>query len=84
MLANNVGPGDEVILPSHTYIATASAIKFVGAKPVFADINLKDNLVSPKEIIKKITKKTKAIMPVHVNGRICNMIEIFKISKNIN
>ena len=81
LLANNIGEGDEVILPSHTYIATASAIKFVRAKPVFADIDLSDNLVAPKEILKKITKKTKAIMPVHVNGRICNMTEIFKISK---
>jgi len=81
LLANNIGVGDEVILPSHTYIATASAIKFVGAKPVFVDIDLNDNLIAPKEILKKITKKTKAIMPVHVNGRICNMIEIFKISK---
>jgi dTDP-4-amino-4,6-dideoxygalactose transaminase len=84
LLANNIGVGDEVILPSHTYIATASAIKFVGAKPVFADINLNDNLISAKEIIKKISKKTKAIMPVHVNGRICNMVEILKFQKNIN
>ena len=80
LLANDINYGDEVILPSHTYIATAAAIKLVGAKPVFADINLKDNLVSVESIKKKITKKTKAIMPVHVNGRICDMKKIKAIA----
>ena len=80
LLANNIKPGDEVILPSHTYIATAAAVKLVGAKPVFADINLADNLISTKSVIKKITKKTKAIMPVHVNGRICDMKKIKAIA----
>ena len=81
LLANDVSYGDEVILPSHTYIATAAAIKFVGAKPVFADINLKDNLISVESIKKKITKRTKALMPVHVNGRICEMDQIKLIAK---
>ena len=81
LMANNIGNGDEVIVPSHTYIASAASIKLVGAIPVFADIDLYDNLVDPKDIEKKITKKTKAIMPVHVNGRICDMSQIVKISK---
>jgi dTDP-4-amino-4,6-dideoxygalactose transaminase len=81
LMANDISSGDEIILPSHTYIATAAAIKLVGAKPVFADINSKDNLVSPESIRKKITSKTKAIMPVHVNGRICDMVSIKKIAK---
>ena len=84
LMANNIGNGDEVIVPSHTYIASAASIKLVGAKPVFADIDLYDNLIDPKDIIKKITKKTKAIMPVHVNGRICDMKQIVKISKKYN
>jgi dTDP-4-amino-4,6-dideoxygalactose transaminase len=84
LLANGISNGDEVILPSHTYIATAAAIKLVGAKPVFADINLNDNLISIESIKTKITKKTKAIMPVHVNGRICEMDKIKMIGKKNN
>ena len=84
LLANDISYGDEIILPSHTYIATAAAIKLVGATPVFADIDLKDNLISPEHIKKKITKKTKAIMPVHVNGRICEMDKIKLIAKKNN
>ncbi len=84
LIANNISYGDEVILPSHTYIASAAAIKLVGGIPVFADINKLDNLVSIKSIEKKITKKTRAIMPVHVNGRICEMDKIKKISKKHN
>ena len=53
----------------------------VGAIPIFADIDFHDNLVDPKDIEKKITKKTKAIMPVHVNGRICDMEKIYKLKK---
>ena len=83
LLANDISYGDEIILPSHTYIATAAAIKLVGATPVFADIDLKDNLISPESIKKIITKKTKAIMPVHVNGRICEMDKIKLIAKKI-
>ena len=84
LMANDIGYGDEVIIPSHTYIATAAAVKLVGARPIFADINKKDNLICIKSIKKKINKKTKAIMPVHVNGRICDMQEIKKIAKNFS
>ena len=84
LIANNIGKDDEVILPSHTYIASAAAVKLIGAKPVFADISLDDNLIDPDSVKKKITKKTRAIMPVHVNGRICNMKELSKIAKSNN
>ena len=72
--------GDEVITPSHTYVASVGAIKHVGAEPVFADIK-NDFNIDPNEIEKKITKKTKAIMVVHLNGRCCEMNKIIKIAK---
>jgi len=81
LIANGVKSGDEVILPSHTYIASAASIKLIGAKPVLADISLKDNLINPNSIIEKVSSRTKAIMPVHVNGRVCRMDEINKIAK---
>ena len=67
-----VGPGDEVILASHTYVATAAAVHMVGATPVFADIG-SDNMMSAVSAATKITAKTKAIMPTQLNGRCCNM-----------
>jgi dTDP-4-amino-4,6-dideoxygalactose transaminase len=73
--------GDEVILSSHTMIATASAIKFCGAKPVPVDINKIDGLIKPEAIEKKINKKTKAIIVTHLNGRTCEMDKIIKLSK---
>jgi dTDP-4-amino-4,6-dideoxygalactose transaminase len=66
--------GDEVILPSLTFIATANAVLYVGAKPVFADIVSEENFnISPEEIEKKITKKTKAILVMHYGGYPCDM-----------
>lgn len=79
--AFGINIGDEVILSSHTMIATASAIKFCGAKPVPVDIKKSDGLIDSKEIEKKINKKTKAILVTHLNGRTCEMKEIMKISK---
>ena len=72
--------GDEVITPSHTYVASVSAIDHVGAVPIFVDI-ADDFNIDPNLIEKKITKKTKAIMVVHLNGRCCNMNPIIKIAK---
>ena len=74
---------DEIITPSHTYVATISAIVHVGAKPVFVDIQ-DDFNINPDLIEKKITSKTKAILPVHLNGRCCNMRKIKKIAKKYN
>jgi dTDP-4-amino-4,6-dideoxygalactose transaminase len=72
--------GDEVITPSHTYVASVSAIDHVGAVPIFVDIG-DDFNIDPNLIEKKITKKTKAIMVVHLNGRCCDMNPIIKIAK---
>jgi dTDP-4-amino-4,6-dideoxygalactose transaminase len=72
LMAVGIGPGDEVILPSHTYIATAASVYFVGATPVLADIG-PDHMLDPSSVEKLITAKTKAIMPVQVNGRTCDM-----------
>jgi len=74
--------GDEVILPSLTFIATANAVLYVGARPVFADIGNKEYLnISPEEIERKITKKTKAIMVMHYGGYPCDMKTILGIAK---
>ncbi|GAB1402346.1 hypothetical protein MASR1M68_12570 [Elusimicrobiota bacterium] len=73
--------GDEVIIPSFTMIACAFAVCYTGAKPVFVDIDEKTWNIDVSKIEKKITKKTKAIMPVHIFGNPCNMKEIIKIAK---
>ncbi len=71
-----VGHGDEVILPSHTFVATAEAILHVGATPVFADINPHDYTICPKSVARLITKKTKAIIAVHIYGTPCDMPQL--------
>ena len=74
--------GDEVILPSLTFVATANALLYVGAKPVFADIVGPDDLnISPQEIGKKITKKTKAILVMHYGGYPCDMKSIMQMAQ---
>lgn len=77
--------GDEVICPSLTFVATANAIKYVGATPVFADIvGLDDLTIDPEEIRKKITPKTKAIIVMHYGGFACDMEQIMAIAKEHN
>tara|TARA_B110000305_G_C19416009_1_gene628032 strand:- start:514 stop:1650 length:1137 start_codon:yes stop_codon:yes gene_type:complete len=78
--ALNLKEGDEVITSPYTWIITASAIATAGLKPIFADIR-EDYNISPLEIEKKITKKTKVILPVHMAGQMCDMIWIKKIAK---
>jgi dTDP-4-amino-4,6-dideoxygalactose transaminase len=70
--AAGIGPGDEVILPSHTYIATAAAVHMVGGTPVLAELGA-DHMLDAADVEKHITPKTKAIMPVQINGRTCDM-----------
>ena len=75
---------DEVIIPSYTFTSTANCIIMRGAKPVFVDIKLNDLNIDPKEIVKKINKKTKAIIIVHYAGIACDMSEILRIKKRYN
>ena len=80
-----IGEEDEVILPALTFVATANAALYVGAKPVFADIVSADDLnISPLEIEKKITRKTKAILVMHYGGYPCDMESILGIAKKYN
>ena len=81
LLALNICKGDEVITTPRSYNASASCILRVGAKPVFADIDLETQNISVSDIKKKISKKTKAIICVHLGGTPCDVIEIKKIAK---
>lgn len=76
-----IGPGDEVIFPSHTFVASAGAIKHVGATPVPCDIRLDDGMMDPGDIERHVTPHTKAIMPVQLNGRTCEMDRIGAIAR---
>jgi len=84
LIAHGIGSGDEVIVPSFTFIATANAPKFVGAKPVFADIEETTLGLSPESVIENITSKTKAIIPVHYGGCPCQIGELRKIADDHN
>lgn len=74
--ALGIGPGDEVITTPFTFIATATAVLYERAKVVFADIRSEDFLIDPKEIAKKVTKRTKAVITVDLFGKLCNYNEI--------
>ena len=83
LVAMGVGPGDEVIVPGYTYIATAMAVVGAGAIPVIAEVD--DTLtICVEDIKKKITKNTKVILPVHIQGFPCNMKAIMEIAKEHN
>ena len=79
--ALEIGPGDEVIVPSNTYIATALAVTYVGAKPVLVEPDIRTYNIDPAKIEQNITANTKAIMPVHLYGQPCDMDPIMAIAK---
>lgn len=79
--AVGVKEGDEVIIPSFTFVATAQAVVACGATPVFADINEDTMLIDIEDVKKKITNKTKAIIPVHYSGVCCDMDELMKLKE---
>ena len=81
LAAMGVGPGDEVIVPALTVIMCGYAVLYTGARPIFADIDPETFLIDPQDIEKKITKKTKVIMVVHLYGQVCNMGAIMAIAK---
>lgn len=85
VMAMGIGPGDEVIVPSLTFVATVNCIKYVGATPIFCDIVSKDNLcIDPDQIEKLITARTKAIIVMHYGGFACNLDRIIEICNKYN
>lgn len=79
-----IGKGDEVIVPALTFVGTVNPVMYVGAKPVFVDVDIQTWNIASEEIKQRITKKTKAIISVHLYGNPCNMDEITRISKAYN
>ena len=79
LLALDIGPGDEVIVPAMTFIATANVVELVGAKPVFIDCDPDTLLITPELIKAAITKKTKAVIPVHMYGQMCDIKAIKEV-----
>lgn len=83
LVGMGIGPGDEVIVPGYTYIATAIAVLATGAIPIIAEID-ETLTLDPKDFEKKITQRTKAVIPVHIMGFPCNMDEIMRIAEEHN
>lgn len=81
MLAAGIGPGDEVITSPFSFIASSNAVLYVGAKPVFVDIDPMSYNMDPERIERAITKRTKAILVVHIFGQACDMTAITKIAR---
>lgn len=78
----NIGNGDEVIVPSNTYIATALAVSYCGATPIFVEPKLETYNINPALIEEKITDQTKAIIAVHLQGRPADMDAVNELLKN--
>jgi len=81
--ASGIGPGNEVILCSHTYIATAAAVHFAGAKPVLVECGA-DHMIDPAAVKDALTDKSRAIMPTQLNGRTCDMDALLEIANQHN
>ena len=77
----DISYGDEVIVPTFTFAATANSVIYCGAKPIFTDVDYETFNINPIEIQKKITKRTKAVIVVHYGGQACNMQEIISVCK---
>jgi len=81
LTAMGIGPGDEVIVPSYTFIASSFAVVQAGAIPRFADVNIEDHCISVESAEKLVNERTKAIMPVHLYGNVCDMDKINAFAK---
>lgn len=84
LVALGIGPGDEVIVPSYTFIASSFSIVQAGAIPRFADVNLDDHCINLESAEKLVNERTKAIMPVHLYGNVCDMDPILAFAKKHN
>jgi dTDP-4-amino-4,6-dideoxygalactose transaminase len=82
--ALGIGPGDEVIVPSYTFIATSFSVVQAGAVPRFADVNIDDHCISVESAEKLITPRTKAIIPVHLYGNVCDMDPLMDMARRHN
>lgn len=82
LLACKIGPGDEVIVPAQTFVASAHAVEAAGAKPVFVDVWPDSGVIDPELVAKAVTPRTRAIMPVHYAGRPCYMGTIMSIARD--
>jgi perosamine synthetase len=80
LAALDIGPGDEVIVPEITWVATANAVRYVGATPVFADVEADSWCLDAESFRRKITPRTKAVMPVHLYGHPARMTRILYLS----
>jgi len=84
LYALDIKAGDEVLIPSFTFVASANSVVSVGAKPIFVDIRKDNYTIDPEDLRKKITKKTRAIMPVHLYGNVAYIDEILEIATKKN
>lgn len=84
LVSVDIGKGDEVIVPDLTFVATANTVSYTGAKPVFVDVDKNNWCIDSEKIEKKITKRTKAIIPVHLYGHPANMGRILDIARKHN
>ena len=80
LMALDIKPGDEVILPSYTFFATASAVTRLGAVPIFADIDPATFLMSPADVKRKLSRRTRALIPVHLFGRTAEMDALLAVA----
>ncbi|MBU1090289.1 MAG: DegT/DnrJ/EryC1/StrS family aminotransferase, partial [Candidatus Omnitrophica bacterium] len=80
----DIGPGDEVIVPAFTYIASALAVTYTGAKPVFVDIDQVTYNIDTAKVKERISRRTKAILPVHLYGHPAEMFDILKLARKYN
>lgn len=81
-LAAGIGPGDEVIVPSFTFAATANSVRMVGADPVFVDVDPDDFTIHARHVEPAITERTRAVMPVHLYGQMAPMTEIMALASS--
>ncbi|MFI5263468.1 MAG: DegT/DnrJ/EryC1/StrS family aminotransferase, partial [Candidatus Kapaibacterium sp.] len=84
LIVLGIGPGDEVIVPAMTFCATANAVIHAGATPVIVDVEKGSQLISVSAIESAVSPRTKAIIPVHLGGRVCAMEEILALAKKNN